>query len=89
VLSGMGGNRQIAALAERVHRQIQGVRVRCAVQLPGRPLRSHTEHLAIADAVRDGDAERAEALLRAHIQSVREAVVAVLRQATQVEDRTA
>lgn len=77
-LSDVGGNDQLAELAERVHRQIQSVRVRCAVHLPGRPTRSHAEHQAIVAAVEAGDADRAETLVRAHIDGVRDAVTRVL-----------
>lgn len=78
-LNELGGNAQIAELAERVHRQIQAVRVRCAVELPERPKVSHAQHQAIVAAVGRGDGDRAEALLREHIASVRDAVVRVLR----------
>ncbi len=88
-LNDLGGNRQLAELAERIHRQIQGVRVRCAIYLPGRPRVSHTEHRAIVEAVRAGDADRAEALSRGHILSVRDAVVGALRQAVRSRGRVA
>lgn len=77
-LNEAGGNWQIAEHAERIQRQIQGIRVRASIHLAGRPRVSHVEHLAIVDAVRTGDGERAEALLRAHIFSIRDAILRVL-----------
>lgn len=77
-MNDLGGNEQLAELAERVQRQIQGVRMRCSVYLAGRPAISHAEHQAVVEAVRTRDASRAETLLRAHIQGVRNAVARVL-----------
>lgn len=76
----LGGNAYLADLAERVHRQIQGIRVRLAVYLPGRATRSQADHRAILAAVAAHDADRAEELMRSHIQSVREAVLTTLGQ---------
>jgi len=72
-LSDLSGNSELAELAERVHRQIQAVRIRCSVYLPGRPGISHADHLNILDVVRARDSDRAESLIRAHIVSVRDA----------------
>jgi DNA-binding GntR family transcriptional regulator len=77
-LNEVSGNPELAGLAERIHRRIQAVRVRCAVHLPGRPALSHAQHQAVIDAVRDGDPDRAEAALREHIESVKESVLEVL-----------
>jgi DNA-binding GntR family transcriptional regulator len=78
-LSDLGGNSELAELAERVHRQIQAVRIRCSVYLPGRPVISQADHRNILDVVRTHDSDRAESLIRAHIVSVRDAVVEVLQ----------
>lgn len=78
-LSEVGGNMPLAELAEQIHGRIQGVRARCSVHLSGRPAVSHAQHLAIVAAVRDGDPDRAEAMVRAHIYSVRDAVVPLLK----------
>lgn len=83
----IGGNLQLAELAERVHRRIQGVRARCAVHLPGQSAISHGQHKAILAAVRAGDADGAERLTRIHIATVRDAVFGVLDQLP--ETRTA
>lgn len=81
-LNEVGGNVPLAGLAEQIQRRIQGVRARCSVHLPGRPAISHAQHLAIVAAVRDGDPERAEAMVRSHIHSVRDAVVPLLKMET-------
>jgi len=44
------------------------------VLLPGRPERSHREHLAIVDAIATGDAEGAERAMRRHLSHVAEAL---------------
>jgi DNA-binding GntR family transcriptional regulator len=82
-LNDIGGNKQIADLAERVHRQIQRVRVRCAVHLQDRPRVSHAEHEALVAAVRARQADRAEELSRAHIRGVRDAVMQALEASPQ------
>jgi DNA-binding GntR family transcriptional regulator len=74
----VGGNLQLAELIERVHRQIQGVRARCAIYLPGRPGISYAEHQTILAAVKARDADRAEALTRTHILVVRDMVADLL-----------
>lgn len=78
-LNDMGGNAELAEQAELLHRRIQGARVRYAVYLPGRPAISHAEHQAIVAAVRNRDAERAEALIRQHNATVRDAMIAILQ----------
>lgn len=83
----LGGNLPLAEMAECIHRRIQAVRVRCAVYLPGRPAVSHREHESILAAVKDGDGRQAEARLRAHIRSIRDAVVSALRTAARVGGR--
>ena len=77
-LNDLGNNHLIAVESERVHRQIQTVRLRCAVHLPHQPLASHREHLAIVSAVAGHDPALASALVRAHVRSVRNAVLEVL-----------
>jgi DNA-binding GntR family transcriptional regulator len=77
-LNRSGGNPPLAELIEQLHRRIQGVRIRHAGHLPGRPALSHAQHREILEAVRGGDVDRAEALARRHIRSVRDAVMGVL-----------
>ena len=80
-LTVLGGNREVAELAKRVHRRIQGIRVRSSIQLQGRPARSHAEHEEIVAAIRRHDPAAAERLIRAHITGVRDAVLAMLHRA--------
>lgn len=77
-LNDLGGNIPIAELAEQVHRRIQGVRVRCAVHLAGRPAISHAQHEALVATVRARDADGAAALLQEHLRSVCAAVIHIL-----------
>lgn len=77
-LNRLGGNVPLAEMIEQLHRRIQSVRIRQAGHLPGRPALSHAQHLEILRAVRLGQADRAEALAREHIRSVRDAVEDVL-----------
>lgn len=77
----LGGNREVAELAKRIHRRIQGIRVRSSIQLQGRPARSHAEHEQIVAAIRRHDGDATERLIRAHITGVRDAVLAMLSRA--------
>lgn len=77
-LNDLGGNAPLAELIEQVHRRIQSARVRYAGHLPGRPMHSHAQHKELLAAVRARDPDRAEALSRAHIRAVRDAVVQIL-----------
>lgn len=78
----LAGNRQLAELAELVHRRIQVIRARCSVYLPGRPPVSHRQHLEILAAIKRADPSAAQAALIHHIRDIRRAVLAVLNQAT-------
>lgn len=77
-LNELGGNAPLAELIEQVHRRIQSARVRYAGYLPGRPAHSHAQHKELLAAVRARKPDKAEALARAHIRSVRDAVVLIL-----------
>jgi DNA-binding GntR family transcriptional regulator len=71
------GNRTIASTIEALRRRT------CVfdhTQVPDRFLNSCSEHLAILDAVRSGDADAVEAALRNHINNARDAVRDRLRQ---------
>jgi DNA-binding GntR family transcriptional regulator len=81
-LNRLSGNHALAELTVQLHRRIQAVRVHCVGHLPGRPADSQAQHREILEAVRRRDADRAEALARAHIRSTRDAVVRVLGAAT-------
>lgn len=77
-LNDLSGNAPLAELTEQVHRRIQSVRIRFEVHLPDRPTQSHAQHKELIAAVHDGNADRAEALARAHIRTVRDAVLKIL-----------
>ena len=64
---------------EVTHRRIQAVRIRYAVELPDQPQRSQDEHLAILAAVANGDTDHAVDLLLAHITTVRDLVLPLVR----------
>lgn len=78
-LTALGGNAELQVLAAQTHRRIQAVRTRHAVELPEQLPVSQQEHEAIVDALRDGEAPIAVKLLRRHITSVRDTVLAAVR----------
>jgi DNA-binding GntR family transcriptional regulator len=73
----LGGNRELADTAERVHRRIQAVRVRSSV--PGRLRIAQDQHAAIVEALRTRDPDLVEEAVRRHIESAKENVLTVLR----------
>jgi len=77
-LSDLGGNQVLAREAERLHRQIQAVRSRAEVRLPGQPRRSHEQHIQIVRAVRERNPDKAEKLVEEHITGVKDAVLSVI-----------
>ena len=84
-LNRSGGNLPLAEMTEQLHRRIQGVRIRWLGHLPGRPALSHAQHREMLEAVRAAEADRAEALARTHIRTVRDAVFGVLAEASREE----
>jgi DNA-binding GntR family transcriptional regulator len=88
LLNDLGGNRQVAVLIEQTHRRIQAARVHLDIHLPDRPRASHRQHRALLDAVAAGDATSAEALARAHIRSVRDPVLTILKEVTSSDSVT-
>ena len=87
----LSGNRELADMAERVHRRIQSVRVRAAV--PGRLRIAQDQHADIVEALRKRDPDLVEAAVRRHIESAKDNVLTVLRErgiaATGVEEELA
>lgn len=65
-LARAGGNQVLADSLAQINDRIRIIRVHDFL-VPGRIEATVTEHLGILDAVRQGDAETAEARLRAHI----------------------
>ncbi|MBV9601917.1 MAG: GntR family transcriptional regulator [Chloroflexi bacterium] len=80
-INDLGGNGELVELAERTHRKVQAMCVRCLRELiygpDGREL-MQIQHAEILDAVRAGNADTAEALTRAHIQFIRNSIADVL-----------
>jgi DNA-binding GntR family transcriptional regulator len=80
-ITGLSGNFELAELAERVHRSVQGLCVRCLREPlygPDQLQLMQSHHQAILDAVRAGDADAAERQTREHIQHVRDSVAEAL-----------
>ena len=80
-INDLSGNFELAELAERIHRTVQGLCVRCLrepIYGPDQFRLMQTHHQSILEAVRDGNAREAEARTRAHIHSIRDSIAAVL-----------
>lgn len=73
----LGGNTELAAAAEKVHRQIQSVRARHALR--SRTKVAHRQHKKLLDAIRAGDADAAADAVRVHIGSAAEHVITTMR----------
>jgi DNA-binding GntR family transcriptional regulator len=76
-INDLGGNRELAAEAERVHRRIQAARVRASV--PGRLRTAQDQHAEIVEALRKRDSALAQEAVRRHIISAKENVLGFLR----------
>ena len=76
-INDLGGNRELAAEAERVHRRIQAARVRASV--PGRLRTAQDQHAEIVEALRKRDPELAQEAVRRHITSAKANVLGFLR----------
>ena len=72
-----GGNRELAAEAERIHRRIQAARVRASV--PGRLCTAQDQHAEIVEALRKRDPVLAQEAVRRHITSAKENVLGFLK----------
>ncbi|NMN00943.1 transcriptional regulator, GntR family [Bifidobacterium sp. DSM 109958] len=70
------GNRYLTELMARLMAVSQRIRFFSALA-PDRILASYREHVAIIDAVLSGDADAAEAALRAHLDATREGYLAI------------
>jgi DNA-binding GntR family transcriptional regulator len=80
-INDLSGNFELAELAERIHRNVQGLCVRCLrepIYGPEQLRLMQSHHQSILEAVRDGNAREAEARTRAHIRSIRDSIAAVL-----------
>ena len=77
-ISGLSGNPVLAELVERVTRQILVMRVRTKARVPGGPARAHDYHQSILEAIAEHDPDKAESLMRDHIEWSAAAVMAAL-----------
>ena len=80
-INALGGNFALAELAERTHRSVQGLCVRCMREpLYGAETLEllQAQHRDLLDAVREGDARTAEACARAHIHYIRDSIAEAL-----------
>ena len=85
-INDLGGNRELAAEAERVHRRIQAARVRASV--PGRLRAAQDQHAEIVEALRKRDPELAQDAVRRHITSAKENVLGFLRSRAEATEGT-
>lgn len=69
----IGRHHTATKIIEQLHAQMVRHQFRLAL-VPGRPSRSLPEHLAIIEAICDRDPERAERAMRAHLNSVLDAL---------------
>jgi DNA-binding GntR family transcriptional regulator len=80
-INDLGGNFELAELAERIHRSVQGLCVRCLsepIYGPDKLRLMQSQHQAILEAVRQGNVAAAEAQVRAHIHHIRDSIAEAL-----------
>ena len=91
-INDISGNLELAKLAERTHRAVQGLCVRCLrdpLYGPETLLVMQSHHQGILEAVQNGNARLAEARARAHIRYIRDSVADVLGSAGQLDNASA
>ena len=81
MLNDLSGNEEIAEVAERTHRRIQAARVRLDIHLPDRPAMSQVQHRRLIDTIERQDEDEAERAAREHINSIRDPVMRMLKEA--------
>lgn len=77
-LNELSGNADLAELAEILQWRTQSMRILYAEQIRRTPAVSHAQHVAIVEAVRERDADRAEALILEHIASEHDSILRML-----------
>ena len=80
-INDVSGNFELAELTERTHRTVQGLCVRCMREPlygPEKLQLMQSQHQAILEAVRDGNARLAEANARTHIHYIRDSIAEAL-----------
>lgn len=82
-ITALAGNPVIAELVARATRQIEAVQSRSDAVVKGGRVAAHKAHDAILKAVARGDADRAERLMREHLEWARDAVMSSLDEAIQ------
>lgn len=65
------GNSRLISHIEILKNQIQLLKFRSS-NIPGRPLKSLSEHIKILEAIRDRDPDRSESSMREHIRNAKE-----------------
>lgn len=82
-ITDLTGNPVIAELVEKTVRQIEAVQARSGAVVKGENERTCKAHTAIVTAVAKGNADRAESLMRGHLERAQQVVTASLnKQAT-------
>jgi DNA-binding GntR family transcriptional regulator len=74
-----GGNRRLERVLQTLQDQIRIV-FRTSATVPGRMVRAVEEHRRILAALTVGDPDLAEVAARAHVRTIREAVMAYVRE---------
>ncbi len=75
LISGYCGNRSLAGMIADARRRVRMCNVE---RVPARLIQAREEHLAIVQALLDGDAERARDAMQAHLDSVRATFITTL-----------
>lgn len=71
-------NSRLIAHLEIIKNQIQLLKFRSS-HIPGRPLKSLSEHIEILNAIKEGNPERSELAMRTHIKNAKEDVLKFYR----------
>lgn len=77
-ITALCGNPMIAELVERATRQIEAVQARTGSVVKGGPAQASKAHASILNAVAAGQADRAESLMRKHLEWAGKAVMTSL-----------
>ena len=72
------GNRMLSRILSELHRNIKTYR-KLSMTVPGRVERTAEEHREILNAILEGDAERADALTRMHVERAMENMVEAMK----------
>jgi DNA-binding GntR family transcriptional regulator len=81
-LTALAGNSVIAELVEKTVRQIEAVQARSHAMVEGERVRTCKAHAAIVAAIAKGDPDRAEHVMREHLERARHVVTVALGNAS-------